>query len=160
MIEMTYQKPHSLWRSSSHNCGSRDLRHNELQDRYKMKHNGWTSNGCTDRHQKPHRCADAPQTPNIWGVSPQHMQITPRTYRDHTNAWGCWTYGEHQNTWGVQTEGGSPHPHITTRNPLEHIDAQGSIGDIWEVFGYMGALGGVQMYEASKYIGGVQMAQV
>ena len=47
-------------------------------------------------------------------------------------------------TWGgIQTYGGcpnirrAPHPHITCRYPLEHTDAQGSIGT-YGVFEYMG----------------------
>ena len=57
--------------------------------------------------------------------------------------WGFGHMGRHPNTWGgVQTEGGPTYPHITCRNPLEHIDAQGS----WGHMGYLniwGALGGL-----------------
>ena len=46
---------------------------------------------------------------------------------------------------------GPLHPHITCRYPLEHTDAQGSIGDIQGVFEHMEASDGV-----SECTGGVQ----
>ena len=61
--------------------------------------------------------------------------------------------GRYLNTWeGVQTDGGPPHPPITCRYPLEHTDAQGSIGDM-EVFEPMGAS---KCMGASKHMGHIQ----
>ena len=156
------RRHHSYQRTSSHSHGSRDLRHNELQERYIKMHNRHPSNQSSKKQpteweqwmywQTPKCLTDVVMLPdpNIWHVSPishadtpEHIQMYMGTW-GHTDMWGCQTYGgvqmygSHLNIWG-------PHPHITCRYPLEHTDAQGR----------MGTYGGVWMYWGCTNIQGV-----
>ena len=58
----------SYCRNSSHSCGSRDLRHNELQERYQMKHNGHLMDVLTDTKSL---------TYVLMPPDPQHMGCSP-----------------------------------------------------------------------------------
>ena len=91
-----------------------------------------------------------PPDPTIISVLPiEHADIGDRDIEIHQSiqcmgvldTWG----GIHSPLGGVQHMG-LLHPHITSRYPLKHKDAQGSIEDKWGVFEHMGVSGGVQMY--------------
>ena len=83
--EQHCRKPHQRGSHGhcSHSSGSRDLRHNELQERYKMKHNGHSMDVLTDTKSLTD-VLKSPQLPNIWDVSPMVHAIT----LEHTDMQG------------------------------------------------------------------------
>ena len=161
------RRHHSHWRSSSHSCGSRDLRHNELQERWsKMKHNGHPMDVLTDT-KMPDWCAEAPQTPNMWDVIPHSACNTPRTYRhagEHIHVWGVGHMGgseasKHMGVPSCKYHMGGPHiptyhmqiPPGTYRCTGEHWGHMGLVWTYWGIRGVSKCMG------ASEHVRGVQM---
>ena len=123
-----------------------------------MKHNGHLMEVQTDTKSLTDVLMPA-QTPQIWGVTPIAHADDHRTYIQGSiqMCGGVRHMGRHPNAWRVfKHKEGPLRPTITCRNILEHTDAMGSIGDIWEHQGVSEHTVGVQMYGASKYTGGVQ----